>query len=332
MSDRARAAGAIALATLATPARAECFNCYDDLGWLLLVALAGILLMLWGLWWIIRSGRSWVFKWVVLAVLLYLAVSWVRGQGWQMWQTARIEAREKAGPLPVMAERRPLVLYGGTLSGRFASGCSVAFDLFRKSRAAQGFHGIALSALAGRDLTQPLPLAELPISFHWIEADPAAPAPGDAPVAFPTSEDEARDLLWDLAATSDMANDRFQSRSLTVEERQAVAARVDYLIIDPCSAVTSLDHQLRMNPALAGLPRDVEVRLAMAPVDPAQPGPIIAALSFDLLDLDWYDVAPGLLPHLSPPVLTRSTAVGQAELLRSFCTGSDGRTLAGCVP
>lgn len=69
----------------------------------------------------------------------------------------------------------------------------------------------------------------------------------------------------------------------------------------------------------------------MAPLDPAQPGPVLAGLDFDLLELFWYDVAPGLLPYLSRPVIAGDTWVGQAELLRSFCTGQDGSVLAGCA-
>lgn len=331
MSDRLRVAGAVALSSFATPARAECFNCYDGLVWLLLGAIAAVIGTIVGLWWIIRTGRSWVFKWLLLAGVLYLAGRWAWGPGWQYWQVARIAAHEEAGPLPVMADREPLVLYGGEFSGRFAFGCSAAFNLFRKARGAQGFHGVAMSALAGRDLTQSLPLADLPIIFHWIEDDPAAVAIGGRPAALPTSEAEAEALLPDLASLHDLANERFRMRDLSADERQDLAGRIDYLIIDPCSAISAAESHLHRHPSIKGLPRDVEVQLAMAPLDPAQPGPVLAGLDFDLLELFWYDVAPGLLPYLSRPVIAGNTSVGQAELIRSFCTSQDGSVLAGCT-
>ena len=296
----------------AGPARAECFNCYDGLAWMALLAVFLVVAAVVGLWWLLRTGRAWVLGWLIGAAVLYEVGAWAVSRGWQTWNRWQMESQEILAELPVLSARTPVLLYGGTFSGRYTMGCDGRVHLFRETQGARGFLAVqadGLEAFGGED---PITLADLPLEYHLVI--PAGP--------------DASEPLDQKAAAAD--NARYSKRLLTAPERETAASLIDYVVIAPCSSAYGLEAQLRQNPALSGVATDVEINLAMAAIEAGSGEVALKGLKFDLLDLTWEHLAMGFPPHFALGDWSTNSTVDAQALKRSFCTNTDGSRSAAC--
>jgi hypothetical protein len=280
----------------ATPARAECLgSCLDDmvaaLVSLLVYGLIGIVLLVM----LIRAKWRRVGLWS-LAVVAVLAVGVpLVSQGWIALRLRAVESREVVGTPPPMSDRTPLMIAPDEYC--LGDGCATVLD----GRGAAGVHVVLSRNLQGVDLTQPVPIADLPLEY-W-----SRPAPGGEAVR----------------------------RDLTPSERQAVAGQIDYLIVvsrpyymdDP----GPVEAGLRLNPALGGMGEGEAVRLLLAPLATAEARLSLATLRFDLLDLTLQD------RPLAIPLAPRNrrgagnAATGTETAARAICPLSAGQPDANCL-
>jgi hypothetical protein len=305
--------GVVAVAAaLASPARAECFDCYDNLVWVALLAVLLVVAAVVGIWWLLRAGHAWVLGCMIGAAVLYVIGAWAVSRGWQHWNRWQMESHEILAEVPVMSTRTPVLLYGGTFSGRYTMGCDGWIYVFRETQGARGFLAVQTDSLNALAEDGPISLADLPLEYH--EVIPAGP---DAPKS-----------LDQKAAAAD--NARYSMRLLSAPEREAAASRIDYVVIAPCSSAYGLEAQLRQNPALAGVGADVEINLAMAAIEAGSGAVVLNGLDFDLLDLTWEHLSMGFPPHIAIGVWSPNSTVGAEALERSFCTNTDGSQSAAC--
>lgn len=305
--------GVVAVAAaLASPARAECFNCYDNLVWVALLAVVLLVAAVVGIWWLLRAGHAWVLGWLIGAAVLYEIGAWAVSRGLQTLSRWQMERHEILAEVPVMSARTPVLIYGGTFSGRYTMGCDGWIYIFRETQGARGFLAVQTDGLEALTKDGPISLADLPLEYH--EVIPAGP--------------EAPKSLDQKAAAAD--NDRYSMRLLSAPEREAAASRIDYVVIAPCSSAYGLEAQLRQNPALSGVRSDVEINLAMAAIEAGSGEVVLNGLTFDLLDLTWEHVAMGFPPHIALGVWSPNSTVGAQALDRSFCTNTDQSRSAAC--
>lgn len=300
------------LLALAGPARAECFNCYDGLAWMALLAVLLVVAAVVGLWWLLRTGRAWVLGWLIGAAVLYEVGAWAVSRGWQTWNRWQMESREILAELPVMSARTPVLFYGGAFSGRYTMGCDGWVHLFRETQGARGFLAVQTDGLEALGGGRPISLADLPLEYHVVI--PAGP--------------DASEPLDQKAAAAD--NARYSVRPLSALERATAASLIDYVVIAPCSSAYGLEAQLRQNPALSGVAADREINLAMAAIEAGSGEVALTGLKFDLLDLTWEHLAMGFPPHFALGVWSPNSTVGALALEQSFCTNPDGNRSAAC--
>jgi hypothetical protein len=286
----------VALAVLAGPVQAECTGggCYDGIAILLgavlaygLVAIVLIVLLVRAKW---RRAGWWVLG-LVLAITVGVPLL---SQGWLAWKLAAMERREVVGQPPGLIGRGVLLIPQGEAC--YNDLCmSVLYG-----RGAEGAYVLPQAALEGLDLTQPIPLADLPLQ------------------------------LWRAPGT---AGAEVLRRSLSAAERQEVVASLSYLIVtaEPYywSVAGPVEAGLQTHPDLGGM-RPVElVRLAMAPLEGGSLS--LADLRFDLLDLWLADSA------LAIPLIPTNrqgpdnNTVGQEAAAKVLCEYFDGVPDPGCL-
>lgn len=276
--------------TLALPARAECLGqgCYDGL----VTALAAI--VLYGLIAIVvlvmlirRKWRRAGLKTLAVVLLLALGVPFL-SQSWQGLRSWSMTGREVAGTPPPMAGRVPLLIADKSRCHHDA--CEAVLH----GRQGSGVFALPLDALARLEPGQPLVLADLPLE-HWSIREPGHAEPS--------------------------------SRWLSLEERQAAAETIDYIVIAGrpfyLSEPGPIEAALGGHPALQDLARHEIVKLAMAAVGPG--GTVdLTSLRFDILDL-WlvhealgYPLAVG---NLRGP---RNPVAGLDRAAQALCPSFDG--------
>jgi hypothetical protein len=233
--------GGVALA--ASPARAECTGggCYDGLAQLLQAVLAygliGIVLLILL---IVPCWRKTGFR----GLLLFLAVAVgvpLLTQAWQRAQLWWMETGEVLGQPPAMAARTPLLI--APHEGCRDDLCAAVL----MGRGAKGVYALRLAALEGRDMAQPLALADLPLE------------------------------IWTMGADGEP-----HRRGLNPAERAEARARIDYVILMDRSFYRDAPGPLE---AGLGLDGKVLLRLAMAPLQAGAEVLDLRALTFDVLDL-----------------------------------------------
>ena len=274
----------VGLAGLAAPVQAECTSggCYDGLvimfASMLGYALIAIVLL------VMLARRKWRRAGLrALAVVLVLAVGVpLASQGWQSWKLAAMEGREVAGQPPALTGRGVLLIAQGAAC--YSDACMSVLI----GRGAAGVYVLPETALAGLDLTQPVPLADLPLQ-HWR-------APG-------TVGGEAL------------------RRTISTEERQRLAGSIDYVVLtgEPfyLSTPGPLEAALRTHPDLRGMRAGEILRFAMAPMTPGILS--LTELRFDVLDLWLVDSA--LAVPLAPGnrQSARNTFVGVEAAAKVLC-------------
>jgi hypothetical protein len=218
-----------------------------------------------------------------LGVVLVLAVGVpLASQGWQSWKRSAMEGREVAGQPPALTGRGVLLIPQGEAC--YSDACMSVLI----GRGDAGAYVLPEAALAGVDLTQPVPLADLPLQ-HWR-------APG-------TVGGEAL------------------RRTLSAKERQGIAASIDYVVLtgEPFYLSTSgpMEAALRTHPDLRGMRAGELLRFAMGPMTPGVL--TLAELRFDVLDL-WL-VDPALAIPLAPGNLqsARNISVGVEAAAKVLC-------------
>ncbi|WP_374428545.1 hypothetical protein [Tabrizicola sp.] len=231
-------------ALLAAPARAECTGggCYDGLAQLVQAVLAygliGIVLLVLL---IVPRWRRTGFRGLLLVLMVAVGVPLV-SQAWQRIQRAWMETGEVLGQPPRMSLRTPLLI---------APDWACRDDLCAAvlmGQGARGAYALRLEALSGRDMAQPLVLADLPLE-RWTEGAGGEP----------------------------------RQQRLTATEKAEALAQIDYLIL-----IGKPFHQDGPGPLEAGLGlgEKVFLRLAMVPLTAGTERLDLTAMAFDVLDLD----------------------------------------------
>jgi hypothetical protein len=233
-------------------AAAECLSgCLDGLVSLLVSAAVYVAIGIGLLVMVLRKPWRRAGLWALGGVLAVAVGFPLASQAWQAWQVRAMERREVLGEPPAMTARTPLLI--ANPDGCIAYACSVVLA----GRGAQETYLVPLDAVQALDLTGPVALADLPIE------------------------------VWTLFAP-DAAEPRM--RTLSVAERQAAVARIDYVIIVETpyylSEPGAFEAGLRSNPDFADLSNATLLAFAMAPVP--QGGVLsLGELRFDILDL-WH--------------------------------------------
>lgn len=272
----------------AAPVRAECLgSCLDDMAAALASIAAygviGIVLLIM----LIRAKWRRAGLWG-LGIVTVLAVGVpLISQAWVGWKLSRMEAREIVGEPPALATRTPLLITPDEYCA------DNACEAVLRGRGTSGVYVVLTGALGGMDLSQAIPLADLPLEF-WGQTS---------------------------------AGGAIQRRVLTAEERQAAAGRIDYLVVTSwpyrLSDPGPIEAALQSNPDLSGIGRGVAVRLLLAPLDPAQGALALTALRPDVLDLSLVARALGL------PLAPRNTKgagnspAGVEASARAICPALD---------
>lgn len=234
----------------AGPARAECMgSCADAMfGALIAVVLYGIL----GVAILVMLKRA---KWrragvklLVAAVVVAVGVP-LLSQAWVAWKLRGTEAREIVGSIPDLSAKTTLMI-AETVDACYYDPCA----LFVEARGERGTIALPIDALRGFDTGQPLDLSDLPLEL-W---QPAVGGPNTP-----------------------------RSRPLTAEERQAAAARIDYLVVFRKTWFAEehgpIEAALMRRPGLEGL-RDTErANIVMGPVEGRRLD--LVGMNLDLLDL-----------------------------------------------
>lgn len=272
----------------AVPVRAECLgSCADDLAAALfslvvygLIGIALLVMLIRAKW---RRAGLWGLGIVaVLAVGLPLV-----SQAWLGWKLRDVEAREIAGEPPLLTTRTPLLITPDEY-------CSDnACEAVLQGRGAAGAYVILTRALDGIDLSQAVPLADLPLE------------------------------LWSPMS----ASGELPRRVLTPAERQEAAGRIDYLVVTTWPYYPAdpgpIEAALRLNPAVSGMGTGEAVRLLLAPMDPAQGALTLSMVQPDVLDLSLQDKA------LAIPLAPRNVqgpenrSVGVEAVARVVCPAFD---------
>ncbi len=275
---------ASALAGLGHPAMAECLGqgCYDGLMLMLASMLCYALLAVVLLVMLLRAKwRRAGLRALAVVLVLALGVPWL-SQGWQSWKRSAMEGREVAGQPPALTGRGVLLIPQGEACHSDAC-MSVLIG-----RGAAGAYVLPEAALAGLDLTRPVPLADLPLQ-HWR-------APGTA-------------------------GSKALRRTLSTEERQRLAGRIDYVILtaEPfyLSTAGPVEDALRTHPDLRAMRTGELLHFAMGPMTPGTLS--LAETRFDVLDL-WL-VDPALAIPLAPGnwQSARNTSVGVEAAVKVLC-------------
>lgn len=278
----------MSLLLVAAPARAECLGaCAKDLEAAMLSILIYLVIGIALLVMLIRAKWRRAGLWG-LGLVVVLAVGVpLVSQAWTALALRSVEGREIVGTPPRLTERTPLLITPDDYC--YDSACEAVV----RGRGAAGVHVVLASALDGVDLTQPVAIADLPVQF-WAQ---------------PTVGGE------------------ILRRELTASERQAVAAKIDYLVVTSWPYYPAdpgpVEAGLRVNPAVSGMGAGEVVRLLMAPLDPAQCRVAFASMKPDLLDLSLDDHA------LAIPLAPRNTqsadnsAVGVDAAVAAICPAVD---------
>ena len=255
-------------------------------------------------WLMLWSGNSWLIKWIIGAGLLVViaapkivdVVHW-----WKSWKYSRFDIN---GPLPLMADRTPIVLITGHLSN-----CSDRLERYVKAWAKEGVLVVELRSVTGVDFGSPVALADLPLELHFGNESAADNPDYDGPY---------KGLSY-------------QVRKLEPAEKQAASAEIDYVILAKCLSDSEIFEAFRDNPALRGTLASFEVDLAMAPLEQGSGVISIRDLQFDLLDL--------YFPLHTKTFFSSTTIIGHAAdprskdpalLMTALCTRKDGTPMPGC--
>jgi hypothetical protein len=207
-------------------------------------------------------------------------------QAWLGWKLRGVEAREIRGEPPALATRTPLLITPDEY-------CSeTACEAVLRGRAAAGTYVILARALDGMDLTETVPVQDLPLEF-WVQTSVAG---------------------------------EIKRRVLSAEERHVAAGRINYLVVTSRPYYASdpgpIEAALRSNPGVSGMGRGEAVRLLMAPLDPPKEL-TLTSLRPDLLDLSLQGRA------LAIPLAPRNDAsadnspIGVEAAARAICPAND---------
>ena len=294
-------------AAMAAPARAECiYNCGYGAAIAMAIAIGLGVLALVGFA-LVKLRIGWLIKWLVAALVLLLAVpplvrDWIHDRKQQS-----IESLDFAGPLPRVDDRTTLFLIQDATS---LGNCP--FELARYIEETGFRHGVLLvetGSLTGVDFTKPVALADLPIERQTMRRET---------VRYDQTADSYETEVTDRSV-------------LSAEERQAVAHRVDYLVMADCYMQSGLVAGLRLNPALQAADRPFRIELAMAPRQAGAAPLVLPELSFDLLDLTFAGSTPGFLIFASERYGGVHVApYDRAQLQDAFCLLSDGTEIEHC--
>ena len=294
MGPHPRLMAAVAVA-LPSPAMAECLSPYCYAGLEALIASVLIYGLLALVLLVMLARRKWRRAGgVLLAVALVLAVGVPLVS--QGWRAWKLYAMEWREVLGTLPDidTRVPLLIAQQTQCDYGACMSVL-----AGAGARGVTVLPPAVLEGLDLSQPIDLAQVPLE-HW-------------------------------AITSGSSTTK---RVLSAEDRQAVVARIDYVIITASPFYLSrpgpVEAALVLNPGFSGLGSGEILRLGMAPL-PSTGRLSVADLQFDLADLWLADQALGL--PLAPLNWRSSgnTNPGAEAAAQALCPLSGGAPDWGCL-
>ena len=294
MGLRARLIAATVVA-LPAPAMAECLGQGCYAGLEALIATVLTYGLLGIVLLVLLARRKWRRAgWVFLALALVLAVGVPLVS--QGWQAWKLWAMERREVLGALPDMdtRVPLLIARQTHCDYGACMSVL-----SGAGAKGITVVPPTALEGLDLAQPIDLAKIPLE-HW-------------------------------AITSGNST---TERALSAEDRDAVVARIDYVIITASPFYLSrpgpVEAALALNPGFSGLGSGEILRLGMAPL-PSTGWLSVADLQFDLADLWLADQALGL--PLAPLnwQSAGNTNPGAEAAAQALCRLSDGAPDWGCL-
>lgn len=301
--------GLLLAISAAVPARAECLGGCGYGGLIAIVLLAGLAVLALVIFVMIKLGTGWLIKWIAAAAVLAFVIPPAVIGAWHDHKRRVFEQRDHAGPLPMLADRTPLVIIGDGLFG-----CPPALERYVTARAAEGV--ITVNFLGGDafDFRKPVRLADLPMERRTREIETVVDSYFTEGKKVTFSEERVIEKVAPLSPA----------------ERETVASETDYLVISQCYGSGDLFTAFRDIPALQAEDERFDIRLALAPIEKGSGLLSIRDLTFDLLDL-WYDgETRGFLFAGRRVGGDNSIPYDPANLEAAFCAQPDGTTLKGC--
>jgi hypothetical protein len=293
----------------ATPARAECLGDCGYGGLIAIVVGGGLAVLALIVFAMIKLGIGWLIKWIVGATVLAFVIPPIIIGAWHDHKRRVFEQRDHAGPLPMLADRTPLVIISHGLFG-----CPPALERYVTARAGEGVITVNLLGGDAFDFSKPVRLAELPMERRSREIETVV----DSYFA------EGKEVTFSEERIIEKVT------PLSPAERETVASETDYLVISQCYGSGELFTAFRDIPALQAEDERFDIRLALAPIEKGSGLLSIRDLTFDLLDL-WYDgETRGFLFTGRRVGGDNSMPYDPAKLEAAFCALPDGTTLKGC--
>lgn len=301
--------GLAAAASLAAPAQAECLS---GCGYGTLVAIAvaiALAVLALGFFVMVKLGIAWLIKWIVVATILAVAIPPAVIGVWHGHKRRVLERLDHAGPLPKLADRTPLVILGGELSG-----CSGQLERYVEAQAGDGIYMVELWPVEDIDFSGPIPLARLPL------------------VKYSRSMQAVSDSYIVDGEEISFTDERLTGKvdPLSPGGRQSAAAEIDYLVIAQCQDRSGFFDAFRDIPGLQTEADRFDVELALAPIEKGSGTVSVRDLTFDLLDLRYAGVTRGFLFAGARVGGGNTAPYDPAKLTEAFCARRDGSMTPDC--
>ena len=296
--------GLALLPWLAPAARAECFSGCGYGTLIAIMVLGGLAVLALFIFVMVKLGIGWLIKWVIAAAVLAVAVPPAGILLWHEHKTRAFEELDHAGPLPRLADKTPLFIIGSDLFN-----CPRPVERYIRALAGKGVLVVATRLIEGIDFSQPVALADLPITLHV----------GGRTGRDPDAENPYKGYSYHV-------------RTLQPDQRQAAAASVDYVVFAQCRQRREVFEEFEGHPDLQDATAPFEVELAMAPLEKGSGILSIRALTFDLLDLRYMGWTGGFLFASARVGGSNTLPYDLSVLEAALCSRRDGSIVSGCAP
>lgn len=291
------------------PAQAECFNC--GYGTAIAIAVAAALAVL-GLVTlvVVKLGIGWTIKWAIGALVLAVGTPPLIIDVLHARKQRAFEELDHVGPLPRLADKSPLVIVGGDLMF-----CPDTLTHHVRAGAAEGVLMLTPSAVENIDYAKPVRLVDLPIARHTSAVETVVGS-------YAVDQEEAY-------FTEERKVDRVTPLSL--DDRAAAVAEIDYLIIAQCGDSHAFFDTFQGVPTLQGVTDRFDVELALAPIEKGSGMLSVGSLTFDLLDLRYGGETRGFLLSGARFGGENHVPYDPVSLEMAFCSRTDGTIRPDCT-